>query len=255
MLLGFRFINNSYYIRTAHLKFGGVYMKPIAHIKTDFSTKFGIPRQSGLAQTQGVIIFEEEYRIPEAFRGLEEFSHIWLLWEFSQVKRDNWQPTVRPPLLGGNKRMGVFATRSPFRPNHIGLSCVKLDEVEYTKKYGVILKVTGADLMDGTPIYDIKPYLAYTDSQPQAVCGFTENLSNTDLAVSISDEIKEKLPKEKIQSLYSILSQDPRPHYIDDPQRIYGFNFSGYEIKFTVSGRELTVIDVKNAKQAHSVPE
>ena len=223
-------------------------MKPIAHIRTDFPTKFGIPRQSGLAETQGIIIFEKEYRTPEAFRGLEEFSHIWLLWEFSEAKRDKWQPTVRPPLLGGNKRMGVFATRSPFRPNPIGLSCVRLDKIELTSKYGTVLYIEGADLMDGTPIYDIKPYLAYTDSHPDAKGGFTEALGDNRLTVIIPDEIKAGFAENKLQSLLSILEQDPRPHYIDDSERVYGFMFAGYEIKFKVNGKTLTVVSTEKAE-------
>lgn len=223
-------------------------MKPIAHIRTDFPTKFGIPRQSGLAETQGIIIFEKEYRTPEAFRGLEEFSHIWLLWEFSEAKRDKWQPTVRPPLLGGNKRMGVFATRSPFRPNPIGLSCVRLDKIESTSKYGTVLYIEGADLMDGTPIYDIKPYLAYTDSHPDAKGGFTEALGDNRLTVIIPDEIKAGFAENKLQSLLSILEQDPRPHYIDDSERVYGFMFAGYEIKFKVNGKTLTVVNTEKAE-------
>ncbi len=223
-------------------------MKPIAHIHTDFPAKFGIPRQSGIAQTEGIIIFEEEYRVPEAFRGLEEFSHIWLLWEFSEAKRDKWQPTVRPPLLGGNKRMGVFATRSPFRPNPIGLSCVRLDKIESTSKYGTVLYIEGADLMDGTPIYDIKPYLAYTDSHPDAKGGFTEALGDNRLTVIIPDEIKAGFAENKIQSLLSILEQDPRPHYIDDSERVYGFMFAGYEIKFKVNGKTLTVVSTEKAE-------
>lgn len=223
-------------------------MKPIAHIRTDFPTKFGIPRQSGLAETQGIIIFEKEYRTPEAFRGLEEFSHIWLLWEFSEAKSDKWQPTVRPPLLGGNKRMGVFATRSPFRPNPIGLSCVRLDKIESTSKYGTVLYIEGADLMDGTPIYDIKPYLAYTDSHPDAKGGFTEALGDNRLTVIIPDEIKAGFAENKLQSLLSILEQDPRPHYIDDSERVYGFLFAGYEIKFKVNGKTLTVVSTEKAE-------
>ncbi|MBQ6873929.1 MAG: tRNA (N6-threonylcarbamoyladenosine(37)-N6)-methyltransferase TrmO [Clostridia bacterium] len=223
-------------------------MKPIAHICTDFPTKFGIPRQSGLAETQGIIIFEKEYRTPEAFRGLEEFSHIWLLWEFSEAKRDKWQPTVRPPLLGGNKRMGVFATRSPFRPNPIGLSCVRLDKIELTSKYGTVLYIEGADLMDGTPIYDIKPYLAYTDSHPDAKGGFTEALGDNRLTVIIPDEIKAGFAENKLQSLLSILEQEPRPHYIDDSERVYGFMFAGYEIKFKVNGKTLTVVSTEKAE-------
>lgn len=220
-------------------------MEAIAYIHTDFATKFGIPRQSGIAETQGIIIFKEEYRVPEAFRGLEDFSHIWLLWEFSQAKRDGWQPTVRPPLLGGNKRMGVFATRSPFRPNSIGLSCVKLEKIEITKSNGPVLFVTGADLMDGTPIYDVKPYLAYTDSHPEAIGGFTEKIGDVKLSVVMADDVAEKIPENKIESLHSILEQDPRPHYIDDPERIYGFVFAGYEIRFKVNEKILTVVSAE----------
>lgn len=224
-------------------------MKIIAHIHTDFSSKFGIPRQSGLAETKGTIIFEEKYRIPEAFRGLEDFSHIWLLWEFSEAKRDSWRPTVRPPLLGGNKRMGVFATRSPFRPNPIGLSCVKLDEIEITQQYGPVLHITGADLMDGTPIYDIKPYLAYADSHPDAKGGFTESLGENKLTVILPDEIKANLAESKLQSLISILEQDPRPHYIEDSERIYGFNFADCEIKFRVEDKKLTIISIEKTNK------
>lgn len=220
-------------------------MEAIAYIHTDFASKFGIPRQSGIAETQGIIIFKDEYRVPEAFRGLEDFSHIWLLWEFSQAKRDGWQPTVRPPLLGGNKRMGVFATRSPFRPNSIGLSCVKLEKIEITKSNGPVLFVTGADLMNGTPIYDVKPYLAYTDSHPEATGGFTEKIGDVKLSVAMADDVAEKIPENKIESLYSILEQDPRPHYIDDPERIYGFVFAGYEIRFKVKEKILTVVSVE----------
>lgn len=224
-------------------------MNPIAHIHTDFPTKFGIPRQSGLAETQGIIIFEKEYRTPEAFRGLEDFSHIWLLWEFSEAKRNSWQPTVRPPLLGGNKRMGVFATRSPFRPNPIGLSCVRLDKIEMTKQYGTVLHITGADLMDGTPIYDIKPYLAYTDAHPDAKGGFTESLGDNRLTVVIPDEVKVNIAESKLQSLISILEQDPRPHYIDDAERIYGFDFAGYEIKFRVEDKILTITGIEKTNK------
>lgn len=218
-------------------------MKPIAYIHTEFPSKFGIPRQSGLADTQGVIIFNEEYRNPEAFRGLEGFSHIWLLWEFSEANRDTWQPTVRPPLLGGNKRMGVFATRSPFRPNSIGLSCVELEKIEQTASHGTVLHVRGADLMDGTPIYDVKPYLPYTDSHPYAKGGFTENLGDTELDVVIPGGID--FPEEKLSVLTDILRQDPRPHYINDPKRVYGFTFGGYEIKFNVKEKTLTVISAE----------
>lgn len=221
----------------------GEFMKHIAYIYTDFPSKFGIPRQSGLADTQGLIIFNEEYRNPEAFRGLEAFSHIWLLWEFSEAKRDVWQPTVRPPLLGGNKRMGVFATRSPFRPNSIGLSCVELEKIEQTANHGTVLYVRGADLMDATPIYDIKPYLPYTDSRPHAKGGFTEALGDTELDVIVPEDVD--FPKEKLSVLTDILRQDPRPHYINDPERVYGFSFGGYEIRFNVREKTLTVISAE----------
>lgn len=220
-------------------------MKTIAHIYTDFSTKFGLPRQSGLIEEiKGKIIFEKEYRNPQAFRGLEDFSHIWLLWQFSESVRESWSPTVRPPLLGGNTRMGVFATRSPFRPNPIGLSCVKLEKIEYTKVDGPVLYVSGCDLMNGTPIYDIKPYLSYADSVPQAMGGFTATLDERNLEVDISDELLKNVPEQKRKTLLAVLTGDPRPSYQNDPERVYGFGFAGLEIKFTVSDRKLTVIAV-----------
>ncbi len=220
-------------------------MKTIAHIRTDFPTKFGLPRQSGLVeQIKGKIVFEKPYRDKSAFRGLEDFSHIWLLWKFSACDKSNWSPTVRPPLLGGNKRMGVFATRSPFRPNPIGLSCVKLEKIEFDEHLGPILFVSGCDLMDGTPIYDIKPYLAYADSVKDAIGGFTENLSERRLDVNIPEKFSCCFDNEKRQELISVLSGDPRPSYIDDENRIYGFAFCDKEIKFTVSGKILTVLDI-----------
>ena len=221
-------------------------MKVIAHIKTDFTTKFGLPRQSGLVkEIRGKIVFEPEYRVAEAFRGLEEFSHIWLLWEFSMAKRDNWSPTVRPPMLGGNKRMGVFATRSPFRPNSIGLSSVKLEKVEYTKDEGPVLWVLGADLMNDTPIFDIKPYLSYTDSHPEATGGFTAALPERRLELEFDRGLQAKVPADKLQSLIGVLQGDPRPSYIDDLDRVYGFNFGGQEIKFNVKDDTLTVLSVE----------
>lgn len=220
-------------------------MKIIAHIETDFKEKFGIPRQSGLvSESTGRIIFEKEYSVPEAFRGLEDFSHIWVLWQFSEAVREDWSPTVRPPLLGGNKRMGVFATRSPFRPNAIGLSALKLDKVEFSKTEGIILHVSGADLLDGTPIYDIKPYLPYADSIPRAVGGFTENLEERHLEVDFPENLLIGVAEEKRTALKAVLSADPRPSYQDDPERIYGMSFASYEIKFTVNGRTLKVTDV-----------
>lgn len=220
-------------------------MKIIAHIKTDFPTKFGLPRQSGLVEEiKGKIIFEEEYRVPEAFRGLEDFSHIWLLWQFSEAVRENWSPTVRPPLLGGNTRMGVFATRSPFRPNPIGLSCVKLERVELNSSDGPVLYVSGSDLMDGTPIYDIKPYLPYADSIPQATGGFTQTLADRSLEVEFESSLLDKIPVDKREALVKVLSGDPRPSYQNNPERVYGFLFAGFEVKFTVSDRKLTVTEV-----------
>lgn len=220
-------------------------MKIIARISTDLPSKFGLPRQSGLVEgIVGRIVFEREYRNPEAFRGLEDFSHIWLLWQFSEAVRDGWSPTVRPPMLGGNKRVGVFATRSPFRPNSIGLSSVRLERVEYTADEGPVLYVSGCDLMNGTPIYDIKPYLAYTDSHPDAVCGFTQSLPDRTLTVEVNDELLSRIPEDKRRTLTAILSQDPRPSYQNDPERIYGFAFAGFEVRFSVCDGVLTVVSI-----------
>ncbi len=220
-------------------------MKVIAHIHTDFPEKFGIPRQSGLIEElEGKIVFTPEYRNPEALRGLEDFSHIWLLWEFSEAVREDWKPTVRPPLLGGNKRMGVFATRSPFRPNSIGLSSVKLDRIELTEKEGTVLYVKGADLMNGTPIYDIKPYLPYADSHPDAVGGFTENLDERKLEVVFPEELLLKAPEEKRTALIKVLTCDPRPSYQNDEERVYGFDFAGLEVSFKVKVGTLVVINI-----------
>ena len=221
-------------------------MKPIAHIYTDFKTKFGLPRQSGLVkEITGKIVFEKEYSIAEAFKGLEDFSHIWILWEFSQAKKESWKPTVRPPLLGGNKRMGVFATRSPFRPNSIGLSCVKLERIDYDADLGTILYVSGCDLMNGTPIYDIKPYLPYCDSVPDAVGGFTETLGERKLEVNIDDTLLGRVPEEKRDELIGVLAGDPRPSYQDDPEREYGFEFADFEVGFRVEGKKLTVTRIE----------
>ncbi|MBQ3136786.1 MAG: tRNA (N6-threonylcarbamoyladenosine(37)-N6)-methyltransferase TrmO [Clostridia bacterium] len=220
-------------------------MKIIAHIYTDFPEKFGIPRQSGLIEElEGKIVFTPEYRNPEALRGIEDFSHIWLLWEFSEAVREDWKPTVRPPLLGGNKRMGVFATRSPFRPNSIGLSSVRLDRAEITEKEGAVLYVKGADLMNGTPIYDIKPYLPYADSHPDAVGGFTETLGERQLEVDFPEELLKKVPEEKRKALIKVLACDPRPSYQNDGERVYGLPFGGVEMKFRVNGKVLSVISV-----------
>ncbi len=221
-------------------------MKIIAHIHTDFTSKFGIPRQSGLVdELEATIVFESEYRIPEALRGLEEYSHIWLLWQFSECADKEWSPTVRPPRLGGNKRMGVFATRSPFRPNPIGLSCVKLLSVEKTEKYGFVLRVSGADLLDGTPIYDIKPYLPYADSHPEASNGFALDEKQGRLTVEIPDGIIDVIPEGKRNALKAVLAQDPRPGYQNVPDRVYGIDFAGFNIRFTVNADNvLTVADI-----------
>ncbi len=220
-------------------------MKTIARIHTDFPTKFGIPRQSGIiASLQATIVFEPEYRNPDAVRGLEDFSHIWLLWQFSEAVRNDWSPTVRPPRLGGNVRKGVFATRSPFRPNPIGLSSVKLEKVEIDPKFGPILHVSGADLMDGTPIYDIKPYIAYTDSHPEAVSGFATTPAEFLLEVVFPESLLQKVPESQRKSLTDVLAHDPRPQYQDDPDRIYGMAFGGMEVKFKVEERLLTVVEV-----------
>lgn len=206
----------------------------IAHIRTDFLEKFGIPRQSGLAAAKGKIIFEKMYRSAQAVRGIENYSHLWILWEFSESIRDQWSPTVRPPRLGGNERVGVFATRSPFRPNPIGLSCVRLDGVEMSAEYGPVLYVTGADLMDKTPIYDIKPYLPYADAYPEAVGGFAEERKSYRLEVVFSEQCREMFAQQELKVLEEILSQDPRPSYQEDPNRVYGMAYAGREVKFKV---------------------
>lgn len=223
-------------------------MRVIAHIHNDFPTKFGIPRQSGLADTLlSQIIFTPPYRRPEALRGLSDFSHLWLLWQFSEAVRADWSPTVRPPRLGGNRRMGVFATRSPFRPNPIGLSAVRLLQVSEVTPAGPVLTVAGADLMDGTPILDIKPYLAYADAIPDAAGGFAEAVPRTPLAVDFPPALLEKIPPEKQAGLLAVLAGDPRPAYQADPARVYGFRFGGWEIKFTVAGTRLAVASVEPA--------
>lgn len=217
----------------------------IAHIKTDFPTKFGIPRQSGLVkELQGRIVFEPEYRNPEAVRGLEDFSHVWLIWEFSESRRDGWSPTVRPPKLGGNVRKGVFATRSPFRPNPIGLSSVKLEKVEIHPELGPVLHVSGADLMDGTPIYDIKPYIPFADCIVDAKGGFTEETDNSLLEVYFPEELLNIIPNEKQKALLQVLTLDPRPSYQEDEERIYGLEFAGFDIRFRVKGRVINVVEV-----------
>ena len=221
-------------------------MKIIARIHSEFPEKFGIPRQSGLVpQTRARIVFEGEYRNPDALRGIEGFSHLWLIWSFSKAQRETWSPTVRPPRLGGNARMGVFATRSPFRPNPIGLSCVTLEEVQLHTDEGPVLIVGGADLMDGTPIYDIKPYLPYVDAHPEARGGFGSEKKDYTLNVCIPDEMKAQIPGEKLDALIGVLSGDPRPSYQEDPARVYGVKFAGMNVKFTVSDGTLTVCAVE----------
>ena len=220
-------------------------MKTIARIHTDFPTKFGIPRQSGIIESlKGRIVFEEAYRNAEAVRGLEEFSHLWLIWEFSEAVRDTWSPTVRPPRLGGNVRKGVFATRSPFRPNPIGLSSVKLESIEIDPKLGPVLHVSGADMMDGTPIYDIKPYIAYTDCHPDAVSGFASKPADHLLEVVFSEALLQKVEPSKREGLKAVLAHDPRPQYQDDPERVYGLVFGGMEVKFQVHENQLEVVAV-----------
>lgn len=221
-------------------------MHPIAHMRSDFPTKFGIPRQSGLVEElRSMIVFEPEYRSEDALRGIEDFSHLWLIWQFSQAVREGWSPTVRPPRLGGNTRMGVFATRSPFRPNNLGLSCVRLLEVKHTQQYGTVLIVGGADLLDGTPIFDIKPYIPYSDSRPEAAGGFTDRVGDFLLDVKFPQELLEKLPADKQAAAVGVLSHDPRPSYQRKPGRLYGLNFAGFDIRFTVEDAVLTVQSVE----------
>lgn len=222
-----------------------VTIKPIAFMHSDFATKFGIPRQSGLVEElRSAIVFESEYRNDDALRGIEDFSHLWIIWQFSEAVRDGWSPTVRPPRLGGNTRMGVFATRSPFRPNNLGLSCVKLLGVEHTPEHGTVLHVGGADLMDGTPIFDIKPYIPYSDAHPDAAGGFTSGAEAYLLEVVFPDELLQKLPEDKRDAATGVLSHDPRPSYQRKSGRVYGLTFAGYDIRFTVEEKILTVVDV-----------
>ena len=242
-------------------------IRPIAYIHTDFPEKFGVPRQSGLAKTlRGRIVFEKEYRNPDALRGLEGFSHLWLIWEFSANRRsadglpanlpsakaatESWQPTVRPPRLGGNAHMGVFATRSPFRPNPLGLSCVRIAGIDLNSPDGPVIDVLGADLMDGTPIYDIKPYITYADSRPDAVCGYVDLLSEPDLKVVLPSDLSARITDTAIiPALIETLRLDPRPSYHDDPEREYGMSFASYNIRFKVNGDILTVTDIKNCRK------
>ncbi len=220
-------------------------LKPIAHIKTDFPEKFGIPRQSGrVPELKGKIIFEKEFRDPDFTRGIEEFSHLWLIWEFSDSEKDKVSPTVRPPRLGGNVRVGVFATRSPFRPNPIGLSCVKLEKIEEDEKLGRILTVGGIDMKDGTPIYDIKPYIPHADTVPDANGGFSDRARDYRLDVEISDEIKRDIDEETLSEIKGIIAEDPRPSYQNDETRIYRFTFAGHQISFRVKDRTATVTEI-----------
>lgn len=224
-------------------------MKVIAKIRTDFKEKFGIPRQSGLVDSlRARIVFEPEYRVRESLRGIEDFSHLWLIWEFSEAKRDNWSPTVRPPRLGGNKRMGVFATRSPFRPNPIGLSSVKLIGIEHSDTEGDVLIVSGADLLDGTPIFDIKPYLPFTDSHPDAIGGFADDKKEYAAEVIIPYDVAVGVPSEKVEEIRELLLQDPRPSYREDECREYGMSYAGFEISFKATGSTLQVVEIKKEK-------
>lgn len=217
----------------------------IAKIHTDFPEKFGLPRQSGIVDSlQATIVFEPKYRNPDALRGLEKFSHVWLIWGFHHMERDRWAPMVKPPRLGGNKRIGVFATRSPNRPNALGLSSVRLEAIDTHKEYGPIIHVSGIDIVDQTPIYDIKPYLAYTDSHPDASEGFTQELGDYELVVDFNDEMRRQIPQSYHEPLIGVLAQDPRPSYHDDPERIYGLYFAGYNIRFQVRDRVLSVYEI-----------
>ena len=223
-----------------------VNIQVIARMKSDFPSKFGIPRQSGLVeQLHATIIFEPEFRNADALRGLENFSHLWIIWQFSEALRKSWSPTIRPPRLGGNTRMGVFATRSPFRPNNLGLSSVKILGLEQTAQYGTVIHVAGADLMNGTPIFDIKPYISYSDSHPDATGGFTDTADDYILDVSIPEHLLKIVPADKQEALQGILSHDPRPSYQKDPNRIYGVSFGGLNVRFQVKENILTVTNIE----------
>ena len=225
-----------------------VSIQVIARMHSDFPSKFGIPRQSGLVEAlESIIVFEPEFRSPDALRGIEESSHLWIIWQFSRAVREGWSPTVRPPRLGGNTRMGVFATRSPFRPNNLALSCVKLLEVRHTREYGDVLVVGGADLMDGTPIFDTKPYIPYSDCKPAATGGFTDRVSDFLLKVEFPEELLQRLPEDKRAAAIGVLSHDPRPSYQRKPGRVYGLRFSSFDIRFTVEEDRLTVLEVNKA--------
>ena len=221
-------------------------IRVIARMHSDFPSKFGIPRQSGLVEAlRSTIVFEPEFRNPDALRGIENYSHLWLIWQFSEAVRQDWSPTVRPPRLGGNTRMGVFATRSPFRPNSLGLSSVRLLGLRHTREYGTVLDIGGADLMDGTPIFDIKPYIPYGDCHPEASGGFTDHAGDFLLTVEFPEQLLKLLPEEKHAAVIGVLSHDPRPSYQREPSRIYGLSFSGFEIRFTVDQKTLTVQSVR----------
>lgn len=220
-------------------------IKPIAHVRSDFSTKFGIPRQAGIVpELESVLVFEPEFRDTEALRGIEGFSHLWLIWQFSENLREGFSPTVRPPRLGGNERLGVFATRSPFRPNALGLSCVQLVGLEQMEGLGTVLRLRGADLMDGTPVYDVKPYVPYADCHPEASSGFAADSGKT-LNVSFAEGTESLIPGEKLAPLRGVLANDPRPRYQKDPERVYVMEFAGMEVKFSVDGEELLVREIK----------
>ncbi len=223
-------------------------LKTIAHLRSDFPEKFGIPRQSGLVDSIARIVFTPEYRNPDALRGLEQYSHLWIIWQFSEAVREEWSPTVRPPRLGGNKRMGVFATRSPYRPNPLGLSSVKIEKIELDTKDGPVITISGADIMDNTPIYDIKPYLAYVDSHPDASDGFSLNQHEGTLNVIIPQEIELHLPADTKQTIIDLLAQDPRPQYQNAPDRIYTMSYGNDDISFTVDGDTLTVTGIRKIK-------
>ena len=227
-----------------------VTINAIARMKSDFPSKFGIPRQSGLIdELQSAIVFEPEFRNPDTLCGLDGFSHLWLIWQFSEAVRAQWSPTVRPPRLGGNTRMGVFATRSPFRPNSLALSCVRLLGLEETKEYGTVIHVSGADLMDGTPIFDIKPYIPYADSYPDAIGGFTDTAEDFLLEVIFPDDLLKKIPEDKQRAAIGVLRHDPRPSYQRDPNRIYGLPFAGYDIRFIITEKILPVLEVSKLQK------
>lgn len=224
-------------------------LKTIGHVRSDFPEKFGIPRQAGIVDAlEAAIIFEPEYRREEALRGLDGFSHIWVIWQFSEAVRDSWSPTVRPPRLGGNARMGVFATRSPFRPNALGLSCVRLIGIEHSEEHGAYLRIAGADMLDGTPVYDIKPYVPYTDCHTEALSGFAPN-AGRQLRVEYSGDTLSAVPEAKRAALTGVLANDPRPRYQNDPERVYAMDFAGLNVEFTVSGEVLTVKNISDRRE------